>query len=80
MLMRVYLHIDGIHCGGCINAIDQKLTRLGADKVDIDLRTFTAKIDYFNQSEVDENIIVHAIEELGYSPIYLGKEIEEILD
>ncbi|MBU0997440.1 MAG: heavy-metal-associated domain-containing protein [Firmicutes bacterium] len=78
--MRVYLHIDGIHCGGCINAIDQLLTNLGADKVDIDLRTMTAKIDYFNQSEVDEFKIVRAIEEIGYLPIYLGKELEEILD
>jgi|GEM_PF-1093708 len=78
--MRVYLHIDGIHCGGCLNAIDQKLTKMGADKVDIDLRTLTAKIDYYNQLDVNEQEIVEAIENLGYLPIYLGKELDEIID
>lgn len=76
--MRVFIHVDGIRCAGCANAIDQKLRALGAEKVDLDFRTFTAKID-FPFDDTPDGEMMEVISSLGYQPIYLGKELEENL-
>lgn len=71
--MRSYYHIDGIHCGGCANAIERKLFMLGVTKTDLDFSTFTLKIDY-KDSNISVDKVMNAILSLGYTPIYLGDD------
>lgn len=77
--MRVYVHIDGLHCGGGVNSIERQLSILGASKIDLDFRTFTLKVDY-EESKFDLTKMMESIHALGYTPIYLGNEsLEENL-
>lgn len=71
--MRSYYHIDGIHCGGCANAIERKLFLLGVDRADLDFSTFTLKVDYQSPNISVDNVM-NAILSLGYTPIYLGDD------
>jgi len=71
--LRTYFKIEGIHCGGCINAIDRKLMILGANHVAIDVGTMTVKID-FVKSNIDILHIIAEIKKMGYKMTFLGKE------
>ncbi len=63
--LRLVSSIEGIHCLGCLNRIDSKLSSLGADRVDIDVSQKIVKID-FQGEESNADEFVSAINELGY--------------
>lgn len=74
--MNLFIHVDGIRCAGCVNSILGKAEKLGAQRAELDLRTNTLKV--LCDEAFDENLLVNEIEHLGYTPILLGKELEEL--
>ncbi len=65
--MEIIVKIEGIHCGGCINRIDIKLSELGVDRFDLDLSTRTAHIS-FDTENVSTTDILGELRHLGYRP------------
>lgn len=67
---RVTLKIKGMHCAGCIRAIQSYLSDIdGVSKCEVNLATESASIE-FDNSKVSIKDIERAIEDVGYSVAY----------
>ena len=55
--------IKGLHCGSCLNTIEQIGIEYGAIKVDINLSTMICKLFY---DQLDEDGVIDAIRKKGY--------------
>jgi P-type Cu+ transporter len=79
---RTVIRIGGMHCAGCVNAIQGYVLDLpGVSKVEVNLANEKAALEY-DQSKVKLDTIEKAIEEVGYKVIYekLGLTIGGISD
>jgi len=69
-IRKVTLKIKGIHCAGCIKAIQSYLSDIdGISKCEVNLANESASIE-FDQSKVSIDDIEKAIEDIGYSIAY----------
>ncbi len=66
MSKTITLGIDGMTCGGCVNAVKKVLTRLPG-VADAQVEIGQAKVTY-DEAEVDEPKLRAAIEKAGYTP------------
>src|SRR6266702_3906741 len=79
---RTVIKIGGMHCAGCVNAIQGYVSDLpGVSKVEVNLANEKAALEY-DQSKIKLDTIEKAIEEVGYKVIYekLGLTIGGISD
>ena len=63
--------IEGMHCGSCINHLDNVLRPKGAKNVDINLGRKFARITFEGEDRVADTFI-ETIEKAGYTPTKLG--------
>lgn len=71
-MQRIKLKIIGIHCKSCKELIENEISVLGGVKrVELDLKTHKALIEYDNQ-QVSEYEIVKEIENLNYEARVIG--------
>lgn len=62
------LKIDGMHCAGCVNSVEQSLLNLeGVSEVNVNLASETAKVSYSGNLTTDD--FAKAVERAGYSLI-----------
>jgi copper ion binding protein len=67
---RTVIKIGGMHCAGCVNAIQGYVSDLpGVSKVEVNLANEKAALEY-DQSKVKLDTIEKAIEEVGYKVVY----------
>ncbi|MGA9149310.1 MAG: heavy metal translocating P-type ATPase, partial [Candidatus Nitrosopolaris sp.] len=67
---RTAIKIGGMHCAGCVNAIQGYVSDLpGISKIEVNLANEKATLEY-DQSKVRLDTIEKAIEEVGYKVIY----------
>jgi copper ion binding protein len=67
---RTVIKIGGMHCAGCVNAIQGYVSGLpGVSKVEVNLANEKAALEY-DQSKVKLDTIEKAIEEVGYKVVY----------
>jgi copper chaperone len=59
--------IEGMSCGHCVMAVRKELSRLDNVKVD-DVQIGKAKVE-FDETRIQESIIINAIEEAGYKVV-----------
>lgn len=69
--MELQVKIQGIHCAGCLNRIDQSLKSIGVIRFDLDFETLIA--DIIVDDEVTSEMIVKAIEKQGYDATIIGE-------
>lgn len=70
MKKRASLKIEGMHCAGCVTAIQSYLCDLeGVEKCEVNLATNKAFIEY-DDSKIDLKNIEKAIEDVGYKVVY----------
>ena len=63
--MSIKLRIDGMHCGGCQNAVRRVLTSLpSVSAVTVDLATGSASVEA--GADIDPARLVSAVEQAGY--------------
>ena len=75
---RTVIKIGGMHCAGCVNAIQGYVLDLpGISKIEVNLANEKATLE-FDESKIRLNVIEKAIEEVGYKVVYekLGLIIE----
>ena len=63
--------IEGMHCGSCINHLDNVLRTLGAKNVDINLGRRFARIT-FKDDDILSDVFIEAIKKAGYNPTKLS--------
>jgi P-type Cu+ transporter len=69
-IKRTAIKIGGMHCAGCVNAIQGYVLDLpGISKIEVNLANEKATLEY-DQSKVKLDTIEKAIEEVGYKVIY----------
>ena len=81
-IKRTAIKIGGMHCAGCVNAIQGYVLDLpGIKKIEVNLANEKATLEY-DQSKVRLDTIEKAIEEVGYKVVYekLGLNIGGISD
>lgn len=62
------LKIDGMHCAGCVNSVEQSLRKLdGVTEVNVNLASESAKVSYNGNLTTDD--FAEAVEQAGYSLI-----------
>ena len=67
---RTAIKIGGMHCAGCVNAIQGYVSDLsGVNKVEVNLANEKAVLEY-NPSEIKLDTIEKAIEEVGYKVVF----------
>jgi copper chaperone len=59
--------IEGMSCGHCVMAVQKELSKLVNIKID-DIQIGKAKVE-FDESKIQESIIIKAIEEAGYKVV-----------
>ena len=59
--------IEGMSCGHCVMAVRKELSRLDNVKID-DVQIGKAKVE-FDETRIQESIIINAIEEAGYKVV-----------
>lgn len=62
--MKKTFEIEGMSCNHCVMAVQKNLEKLNLQKTDVKIGS--AEIE-FDDNLVDENTIVRAIKEAGYS-------------
>ena len=63
--MNIKLQIDGMHCGGCQNAVRRALTSVpSVSAVTVDLAAGSASVEA--GADVDPAKLVSAVEQAGY--------------
>lgn len=67
---RLVIRLSGIHCVGCFNRIEQALTQLDAQHIDLDPSTNIGKIDYIGNKDKAQ-MFIDAIHHAGYQVEYL---------
>jgi Cu+-exporting ATPase len=76
-MKKITLPIVGMHCASCAQNIEKTLKKLkGVVTANVNFATERATVE-FNDSAINEDKIINAIESLGYSVI---KESEEAVD
>jgi copper chaperone len=63
-MQKLVLHIEGMSCGHCLNAVNQALTAVPGAKVDT-VRIGRAEVEMPDASSSDA--LVTAVEEAGYT-------------
>src|SRR5581483_1493085 len=67
---RTVLRIGGMHCAGCVSAIQGYVSELsGISKVEVNLANEKAVLEY-DPSKVKLEAVEKAIEEVGYKVVY----------
>ena len=67
---RALLKVGGMHCGGCVNSIQRRVSSLpGVTTVEVNLANERAVLEY-DPSIVQIESIEKAIEEIGYRVVY----------
>lgn len=67
------LHIDGMHCAGCANAVDKQLKAVeGVRSATVNLATDTALVEY--EGEIPMDAFEEAVRRAGYSLIRKTEE------
>ena len=66
-MIQKEFNVEGMSCGHCVMAVKKELVKLNKVKID-DVQIGRVKVTY-DQNEVDEVIIVKAIEDAGYQVI-----------
>ncbi|HAX03321.1 MAG: hypothetical protein A2Y45_00830 [Tenericutes bacterium GWC2_34_14] len=69
--MEIQVKIQGIHCAGCLNRIDQSLKSIGVIRFDLDFETLIA--DIITDEEVTQDMVIKAIEKQGYEATIIGE-------
>jgi copper chaperone len=64
--MEKLIKIDGMSCEHCVMAVKKNLSKLYLKKADVKIGS--ADVD-FDESQIDEEDIIKAIEEAGYKVI-----------
>lgn len=63
--MNIQLKIDGMHCGGCMNAVRRALTTVpSVSSVTVDLGAGSASVEA--GAGIDPAKLLSAVEEAGY--------------
>jgi Cu+-exporting ATPase len=81
-MKRHALKIEGMHCAGCVVAIQDYLSDIdGVKKCEVNLATNKAVIEY-DPTKVDLKSIEDAIEEVGYKVVYekLSLKIKDLTE
>lgn len=68
---RLVIRLSGMHCVGCYNRIEQTLSQLGAEHIDLDISTNIGKIDYLGD-EGKAKLFIDAILKIGYQAEFLA--------
>jgi len=76
MKYTLRVKIDNMHCGSCVNRIENTLSRLGADKAEVDLSKGFAVVRFSGEKE-DSKLYVESIKSLGYEAQELSVSSEE---
>lgn len=64
--MKVHLKVDGMHCGGCVRAVQNVLSRMdGVKSVDVRLEAGEATVTA--EPGIDAGRLVAAVEGAGYA-------------
>lgn len=70
-MKRLALEVTGMKCEGCANAVGAALSRVdGVRRSDVSLEEKRA--DLVLDDEVEEDVLVRAVEEAGYGAQRLG--------
>lgn len=70
MTKRTLVKIGGMHCAGCVNSIQRRVSTIeGISKVEVNLANEKAVLE-FDPSKVRMDAIERAIEEIGYRVVY----------
>lgn len=65
-MKNIIIKIKGMGCQNCVNAVTESLTELdGVSKVNVSLEKESAEVE-FDESKVNANKMIEAIEELEY--------------
>ncbi|MEY4799741.1 MAG: hypothetical protein RLZZ213_188 [Cyanobacteriota bacterium] len=76
LLEPLLLEIEGMKCGGCVRAVEQRLLdQPGVRQASVNLLTRTAWVDLAS-AEADQGILVEALAELGFQARLRSTEIE----
>ncbi|MCD4826826.1 MAG: heavy-metal-associated domain-containing protein [Acholeplasmataceae bacterium] len=75
-MKSIKISIKGIHCGGCLNRINQIITIQGGDRFDFDFATMTGTIAYEGNLEHVSDFS-NAIENAGYQVHILSVQEED---
>lgn len=67
MMQRIQLHVEGMSCNHCVNAVERTLSQLGASGK-VDLANKSVEVTY-DENQVTLDKIKEAIEEQGYDVI-----------
>ena len=81
-MMKIALKIKGMHCAGCVVAIQDYLSDIdGIEHCEVNLATNKAVIEY-NPEKIDLRSIENAIEEVGYKVVYekLSLKIKDLTE
>jgi len=63
--MTIELKIEGMHCGGCVNAVRRVLQAAPAvTAVSVDLGAGMARVEV--TADVDPAVLISAVEDAGY--------------
>lgn len=64
--MKTTLQIEGMHCAGCVNAVDKQLEALdGVKSVSVNLATETATVEYYESNGIPD--FESAVSNAGYT-------------
>ncbi|MEW6605610.1 MAG: heavy metal translocating P-type ATPase [Thermoproteota archaeon] len=70
MTKRTLVKIGGMHCAGCVNSIQRRVSTIeGISKIEINLANERAVLEY-DPTKVRMDAIERAIEEIGYRVVY----------
>lgn len=70
MTKRTLVKIGGMHCAGCVNSIQRRVSTLeGINKVEVNLASERAVLEY-DPTKVGMDTIEQAIQDIGYRVVY----------
>lgn len=64
-MKEIQIQILGIHCGGCISQIEERLIHRGVLRFDLDYKTWIADIEY-DEEMITKETIIQSITSLGF--------------
>lgn len=65
VIRTVVFKIDGMHCENCVSRVKRAVNRIDGVSAKVNLRKKTAEVSF--EKDVDDAVIISAIEELGYT-------------
>ncbi len=73
---KITLQIDGMHCTGCVNAVDKQLENIeGVADAQVNLATDSALVEY--EGEMDMQVFADAISKAGFTLVSNGEDDQE---